>query len=331
MDDIVTLFDRTGVPIAQLFSAVERTWYTNRISRAMFTISKLGSNFTEANLRFANRLLVQNNGGIQDWVGVIVPPRDWDIGVRVNAYSAEFLLSERVTDDNEILSGAPGSVWTQLLASANRNYATGITLGSAVETGNSVEFTYNGAVISDAMDDLADDLNYEWWVANDYYSGGSLSLKAYFATRRGVVFGQPLIEGQNITNLRMVEEGEIYTRIIAYGMTDNWESPLKAVAQDTSSIYGVKETSFNYPQTEDQETLQELADAQLEKYKQPRRKFGATITSAPYPDIGDDCRLIGDSVGFSGGTVWVDTTARIEDMRYSPLSGALDVILTEVL
>lgn len=331
MDDIVTIFNKSNVPIASLFAAVDRTWYTNRISRANFTISKLADNFTSANLRFANRILVQNDGGIQDWVGEIVPARSWDVGVRITAYSAECILGERTTDDNETLSGVPGDVWAQLLSSANRNYATGITLGSAVETGNSVEFVYNGAIISDAMDDLADDLGYEWWVANGYYNGGNLSLKAYFAARRGVVFGHPLTEGLNLANLRMVEEGEIITRVIAYGMTEDWESPLKAVAQDSGSIYGVKEKSFNYPQTEDLATLQELADAKLEKFKQPTRKFSGTITEAPYPNVGDDCRLIGDSVGFYGGSVFVDCTVRIEDMRYSPLTGALDVIMAEVL
>jgi len=331
--DIVTIFNKSSVPIAQLNVAVKRTWYTNRISRASFVISKFDDNFSTTNLQYSNFVLVQHDGELQDWVGVIVPPRSWKIGVTVRVESAEQVMSWRTTGDNETLSGVPGLVFSNLLASANRNFATGITLGSTSETGGNVEFIYNGAGIADAMNDLADDLGFEWWVANKEYNGGNLSLKAYFASRRGTAFAQPLTEGMNIKELQLVEEGEIYNRIIAYGMTDDWENPVKAIAEDDDSIsaYGVHELTLNFPQTEDTATLEELAAAALTEYKQPRRKFSGVIVDTSYPEIGDDCKLIGDSVGFDGDTVFVDTTARIESMSYDPTSGKLAVILKEVL
>jgi len=332
--------DNAGVLKAELEVGVgPLSWRLNDVGKVQFQISSLDAKATEDNLRFGNRVLVEFDNGLPNWVGMIDTPRTWENGViTCTAYSGEYILGTRQTDRGRYFSDQTvGIIYQALIEDANTVEDTGIGIGKVWEggPGHYPEYHFKNllAIIRESLCGNLSDYDFD---VTGSVTAGKISLSANLYERKGrdrenVV----LLEGTNLAGIRYMEQGEIINWWDVAGAGDGWSETARiysqAVDAKSRSRYGLRQGQVIYNDVSYQATLDENAKTLLGITKQPYRMLDLeTVDLDPGKfedyEVGDSVRVQLHSFGFGG----YDEMVRVEAREYDPGSGACRLVVREV-
>ena len=142
-----------------------------------------------------------------------------------------------------------------------------------------------------------------------------------------------LLEGQNISRVKLKEQGPIVNAWDLAGEGTTWGADrLTSHAEDTASIatYGLREASQVYSDTKQATTLDETAANLLAESAYPRNILTLEATNlapalyADY-DTGDAVQVVLYSYGFGG----YEHMVKVETREYDPGSGACTLVVEE--
>lgn len=280
MENVVnlTMYDKAGACLGEFVDAEFRSavWRLGRTGSATYRFSPKGPKATRSNLRPGNRALIEFGDGLPDWGGVL----DWPINlgsdqdIDVTFYEADRLLDWRVTGQNEGFSStATGAIVEALVQNANAAYATGVFMGDVYSGGTAHTRDYHYIPLLEAVRNLKSESGYDYAVVPAMASG-KLVFDLYWYEQRGTDREDELalIQGANVGQVLVREQGPIYNRIVAVGKGDDWSSNrLVVFAEDLASrsLYGLRESPRFYLDIDDETTLQAIVDALLAGAKDP--------------------------------------------------------------
>lgn len=339
----VIVGDRFGNVIAELTGELGPvSWRLNEVGKASLIMPRDDPKATEKNLRFGNRVIILFDNGLPNWGGIIDTPRTWDTDGSITAtfYSAEQILGYRITDKGRYFDAqTPGGILQALLQEANAIRATGILPGTI---GGGSSLHYPDYHFKDLLTILTDSItgrlsDHEFYI-EPILSGGVIRFYLSLYSRLGrVKSGVALVEGRNLTDIKLREEGPLVNYwALAGGVTgggDSWgDDRITAIRENEESIgkYGLRQDSEITPDVVIQATLDANADKNLAETKEPTNLWDLKAISAAPAEysayhIGDTVRLFAPSYGF-GGT---NTTIRLTEREYDPASGFCRIVCEE--
>lgn len=335
MTSRVTVYDKSGILLAELETAVNRSWQLNAAGEARFTMATSDPACRRDVLEIGNLILVQHDK-LMPWGGVIETPRVWGDGtVEVSASSGEQLLKYRLTERSVIKKGLPGSLFTALVEQANRRgevCAPGVLWAGAKEI--SKEWHYSNVL--DEIRSVAEESGGEWWF-DPILDNGRLRFKANFAERRGTFTGLWLQEGVNIErgSRTLTEQGKIANVVCAFGQGDAWDKKPTFEASDTSSInrYGLRMGALSV-ESDAQSGVESAAAAELARTSGPRKimNFGVLDVGTTFGNLipGYQYGVMLTGAGFYLTGFGTTCLARLTGMQFDDKLGKVDAVLEEV-
>lgn len=337
----VLIGDRLGRLLAEVEPLVGPvSWRLSEVGRATLTFAKADPKFTEDNLRFGNRVLIQFGNGLPDWGGIIDPPREWTAAtVTATAYSAEYILGMRLTEKDQQFSGVnPGYVVDRLLDERFLTEAINGTFSYSQTPAFSgvlvsPEYHYNNiwSLVKSLMDETGSDL----WVW-PYISTSDIIRFSAYVYEQGRGIEKPnvvLMESHNLAGVGLSEQGPIINSWVTPGAGSTWgdERPV-GTAQDDDSIaeFGLREGGEAHTETGDREVLDEIANNLVGEYAQPHNIFTLEALNLPPArfadyDVGDSVRVMLHSFGFGG----YDGMVRVLAREYDPARGVCKLVVQE--
>ena len=335
----VTVFDHNMHPLDELNVAVTpRSWVLNDYGRAEFTISTADAKCTKRNLNYGNMVYIQHipskdengskNGILPDWVGMVLPPREWDLGmVHVTAYSAEMMLMFRPAPWRTV-EGTPKAIFTKLL-----QYASDFAPNMVIQPG----------ILDDITDNFADDLKVscydhiktliknsgmDWDVTGNLDSKGNLQLFGNLYLSKGAYTGQTFtVTNSELVSPSLTEQGAPTNTIVGHSQAQTRKDRLEWTATDQAAIddYGPLGLNTTFLGTHSMPELQAASQNSVNASGRPRK-----ILRRNALDIGNMFSLLNTgniwnlhdtTVGFAvGGGFGITETVRIRSMDYNDLS-----------
>ncbi len=309
------------------------SWRLNNIGRVKLSMSYADPKCTPDNLQYGNFVLVEFDNGLQDWIGVIdTPSKQTEDKVSITAYSAEQLLTHRVTDKYvEIISGSSGGAFKILINRANARRPMGIDVGSIYYGGIGRKYKYSFNLLWKEIKKLSEEGGRDFDVT-PLYSDGLLQLFANWYDIKGKDKTQVVTfaEGENVESIQLDVQGKIANQIFMIGTGQTWgDERLVSVASDATSQadYGYREYAEIQSSVEDSGTLLKNADQALLDKKDPVRRFKLTLKDSEPGEFGS--YELGDRVrlhAFLKNRLWsFDGTVRIIAMEYKDKSMRVEV------
>ena len=314
--------DVSGTLLAELEPEVKGvSWRRNDVGKVLFEVARKNAKAREEILRFGNRVLIEFDNGLPNWAGMMDPPMEWSGGViKCTAYSAEYILGTRQTDQGRYFTDASvGYIFSHLIEEANAVESMGIELGSVYEggSGHYPEYHFDN-LLGIIRDSLCKRLSEFDWDVTGSESGGRISLAANLYERKGS--DKPnvaLIEGHNLTGIRLIKQGEIVNWWDLAGEGSTWGSDrlvtLGTKDDASRSLYGLRQKSAMYTSVSVQATLDSHASTLLEESKGPHNMLElVAVDELPAGfeayDVGDcvSVELVGYGFGGMEGSVRIE-------------------------
>jgi hypothetical protein len=272
------LFDHNQIQIAEIEPTVSAiSWELNAIGQARFFLPFSDSKCTKSNLRYGNRILFQFDDGLPNWGGIINTPRTTrNHGVDVTAYSGEYLLAQRVTLQNRIFTQQlPGQIFKGLLEDAENVSPLGMTLGYFYNGGDNRTREYHYASLLEQCQELVRLSKQEFVVSAVLADNGRIVFEANWYSQRGSDLSGKvwLLDGENVSNVAILEQGPLANHCILAGQGSDWSSSRPVAVSDNMSSrsdYGYREYAEVSVAVNDQGTLNADCDEILAKIARPR-------------------------------------------------------------
>lgn len=313
----IMMFDKYMRPLDELNAAVTpRSWVLNDVGRAEFSLSLSDPKCKEVNIQYGNLVLIQHvpskdaagneKGRLPDWVGIILPKRDWDLGVvHVTAFSAESVLAFRPMPFTRI-EGSPATMFKQIL-----QYANDLPSGIKVQPG----------MIDDLPVILQDDLRIsahehlktvaqkarmDWDVTAELDDNGSLVLYANLYTVKGVNTLQGLDSAN--TELRsplLSEQGVPFNYVVGYShaFTETDRTRGEGINQASLDDYGLLGMNEVFLGLHDAGSVVTAANNRAISSGRPQKIIQRTALDSfalfDFLDVGNTLSVHDDNVGFS--------------------------------
>ena len=300
----LTVFTRTGKPLAELDAAVRCTWALNGVGTGVFALATRDAKCTERNLRFGNLLLFEHSA-LGAWGGFLWPPRAWQGGqLTVSALSAEALFARRCAPRAGAWQGKPGAIFRRLIDHANSQEDTNVIEGRLRGGGRPLLVELRAQSLADVL------------------------------ARRGVRRQLALIEGTNLALDALSEQGSLVNKVRVLGEGADPSIQPNGAAQNPRSraLYGLTE-AVEFLNTNAEAALEARADQLLQREAFPRLHIrGALFGEETLGNIGlgDELAVHLDSAGFYGiQAIGVVLRARLTAMRYSSEEDSLAVRLEQ--
>ncbi|MHA1962654.1 MAG: hypothetical protein ACW99U_20880 [Candidatus Thorarchaeota archaeon] len=332
----VVVADKTGRLIAELKpDLIQVSWRISKVGKAHFTLSSGDSKATRDILRFGNRLLIQFENGLPNWVGVMNPPRAWKFGeIEVTAYSAESLFQYRITNKSRVFTGVTaGTMYRELITEMNRREDTGITIGDLWLGGQTLSADFHYEDLLDIFQEHLTLAGGEFNVTGDEING-YLVLFANFYERMGKDrTGTALVEGANVKSAVLKEVGPIINSQTTVGKGTDWgDDRLTSTSLSQISIdeFGLRQEVSIYSSETLQSSLDIWADIALLDTLVPYNAYMLDVLDEDPGEfraygVGDDVTLSLPNYGF-GGT---DAVVRVIAREYKPAEGQALLIVQE--
>jgi len=334
--DHVFVYNRTGQMVAEVSAHVARSTHLDRVGRGVFTIPVSDPKFSYELIQKNNIVLVINET-VGNWIGFMWGRyAEGNGSASIDVMEMGYKLQQRRTAAVEVQSGDSGTVFENLIDIANQSEDTLIKPDSdhILHTGYTISRTYNAAKIYEAIEKLAGDFGYDWWIDGNR-DGSGLIISAGWGTRGQTVLDYELIEGRDLHNVQLLEEGEIINDVLAYGLTDtsDWSSVLTAIAEDEESIalFGRCQGIVAALDTEDETTLGALAASLVSRQKLPRFSLIADLAGDYCPRVGDVVEVMLRDTGFVNRKRGGRRTMRVNALSFDPAGGGtVSITLKEV-
>jgi hypothetical protein len=340
VSSILRVFDKFCKPLAFLeVPTTTRGWVLNGYGTADFTISTADPKCTETNLQYGNLIHVEHipsadgqgntNGKLPDWVGIILPDRDWDDGmIHVKAYSAEAILTFRPMPFVHV-SGTPANVFRTILGHANA--LKGNTIRIQPGYIDDLPLTFANDLRLSAYDEiqkLVSDTGMDWNVTSEIDGRGGLQLYANLYARKGQDVSLTLTNiNTELTGSLLREQGTPYNYVYGYAQSPTKEGRymVEAIHQDALDDYGLFAINQTFTGKHDVISVQNAAQAQADGRGRPVKLTKRIVLDKgdafSHLDTGNVIGIKDTRVGFKpGGGFGFEAQARILSLDYNDLS-----------
>lgn len=331
--------DVNGRVLTRLQPHLERiAWRKNGAGAMAFTLARSDPKLREEYFVDGNRIMLRFDNGLRDWGGVLAGARDWSgDGVTFEAYSAEWLLSQRRTARSRSFEAVPvGTILSTLIQEANSFYPSGLRAGSLWSSGAPFSPTFLSAPLYEVVAGrLIGDYDAGAFDVTPSLEDGFIQFYVNLYARKGSDKpGVALVEGRNVSSIRYREPGGIVNHWVIAGDGAGWsaESRPFATASNADSVqkHGMREDGETRSGISEQAALDMAARERVNETAWPTRVLGLKVTNdAPgrFEDywLGDvvTCRL--PSFGFGG----VHSTFEVLGVEFFPADGTVDLVLAE--
>lgn len=334
----ITIYDKTGLCIAEVNALAKRSWILSKFGVANFQISTQDPKCRREILEFGNYVLIEHEK-VPAWVGVIVTPRKWKFGsVTVTANSAEWIFRTRRGEDGKTWYSYCGNNFKELIAFANIASDTRITAGEIYVHGYpyKMDLTY-GSDLYTAITQMSDYYyKHEWDVTPAWDAQHRLVFKANWYLKRSYPRQTALEEGNNIEMVddAMTEQGDIINdyRFTGSGVNHTDKSTFTATDPDSIARYGLIQKAETGPAEELVGNVEANARAKLDKIKNPKMTFNFKVldigTVWNEMQIGAQFPVKMHSCGFFGSQFGAETVVRITGMVFDD-AGRLEITCEE--
>lgn len=356
MTSRITIFDHQLHRITELHGVptTPRSWILNSTpdaGRAEFAMSLSDAKVSEMNLQYGNLVHIRHvpsktsalvvNGQLPDWVGWIMPPRSWDIGViHIVCYSAESILSARPMPWVQT-KGTPKDIFLEILGHANefaRRYGSGVFIQPGIVEDAPQQFTYDLRLSAyEHIKTMVKNASMYWDVTGNINSKGNLELFANLYQSRGIETGFDLNNlnteaspGQAL----LTEQGFPANLVIGHTQANTQAGRHMGVGTNQAAIddYGPLGWNVVFMGLRDASAAQAAAQAHADTRGRPVKMtsrtaldIGQTFTNL---DLGNVINIKDRQVGFSpNGGYGFDARAQIISMKYNDLSNRTELQL----
>lgn len=343
MEERLNIFDKRGIPMAEVEAEVHVQWAMGEIGSLDFTLSKLDNKYRKQYLQFGNFVLYETAVSPTDrsvllppWGGVIWPVEKWPRGsVGVHAVSAEFQFKRRIvtlegqTDVvGKKFTGTRPSLFARLIEIGNEEADMRIEPGSMFTALGNSSVEMRQQSLWDALKELEEGSGEEWWLDPEQDASNRLSFRAHWAVRRGRPRNFDLVEGKN---LQLVGEptrsGELVNRVFVIGEGETNQPYATAVDLASQAAYGAT-IATEYMETADQSILENRAKELLAEKSQPRISYEAVVSDTDAFKVirlGDSYPITLESVGFGNEPL----RSRVVGMEFKSGEDSLSLALEQ--
>lgn len=348
MPSRVTIFhNHWGTPIAELSTATTRSWVLNGVGRCQFSLATFTDpNCTREILQYGNLVLVEHiptqdglgntNGTLPDWVGIILPPQEWDYGkLIVTAYSAEQLLKKRPMLYIKA-QGNAGGITLQIINYCKRFGGYPILPGTV--------YTHSAEIAQDLRLSALEELQtlssaaaQDFDITPSISNGRHLDLYLNWYRQKGVSFGGGLTEGigGNMRLPKLTEQGEISNVTEGYNSSNDPSTRIHAEVLDTDSISDYNSLGQNQNfNVQGQAAVNAATTSYNNQHARPQITLdlvaldvGKTYDGLVTGNIWD---VTLNSVGFYNGAIGFQGAARLTGVEYDDLTNEA-TLTTQVL
>ena len=274
-------------------------------------------------------------GKLPDWVGIILPQRDWDQGIlHLKAYSAESILAFRAMPYLSV-KGTPRTIFSQILQQAHAK-ARNIIIQPGQLDDTALTFSDNLRTNAyDHIKKLTGDAQMDWSVTGSINERGTLDLFANLYARKGI--DTALTLNNNNTELAgtlLSEQGTINNQIFGYSQaqTPGSRYTKEIVNQASMDDYGPLQLNQVFMGRQDPTSVQNAAQARADSRSRPvkiiKRNALDRKNTFDFLDAGNVVTVKDTSVGFHpNGGFGFESQFRIISMDYNDLSNKVPLNL----
>lgn len=336
----ITFFDHFMRPVDQMeVSTTPRSWIYSGVGRAEFTISTKDPKALLRNLEYGNLVLIEHipakdeNGNVKgllpDWIGYILPLRNWDLGmIHVVAFTAEAVLSFRPMPFIS-LNGTPAAMFRSILRMANDIPYNGIMIQPGAIEDKTVELHDDLRLsAADHFDTLAKNADMTWDVTGKVDDHGNLLLFANLYTAQGVDTKLALdTSNTELGSPQLSEQGNPNNYIIGYSYAFTPNDRVRSFGIDQASIdrYGVMGMNYTFTEAGNVGSVNALAKTRVSLYAHPVKIAKRTAVDKgnlfSFLAPGNIFKLKDPEVGFKDdGSIGLDVRVRILSVDYNDLT-----------
>lgn len=347
MSSRIRIFDHNMKPLTELSNipTTPRGWVLNKFSRCEFSIgynhllSQASQKWSEKNFQYGNLVHIEHipkrnwdlsfKGRLPDWTGIILPNRDWDLGVgHVTAYSAEAILSFRAMPYVSV-KGTPRSVFTKIL-----EYAQARAKNIVIQPGQLDDLPINmpDDLRTNAYDHilkLIGDAGMDWNVSGQVDENGNLQLFANLYAQKGTKTNLTL--NSSNTELQgplLSEQGTPSNQVFGYSQSSTSASrfgPLEGLNQGAFDDYGALQLNQVYIGKHDPASVQRSAQTRADERGRPVKLIKRIALDVKLTfdnlDVGNTATVKDTRVGFHpDGGYGFESQVRILSMDYNDMS-----------
>jgi len=344
------IFTHTAKPLTEINSATTpRSWVMNDVGRCEFSMSLMDAKTTEINLQYGNlvhivhipsvstenSVVLDTNGKLPDWTGIILPPRVWNAGVlNATAYTAEAILTFRPMP-YESVSGTPAVIFKKILELANQWPGVHILPGNIED----INKTFSDDLRNSAYEHIVTLIKrsgMSWSVTGEIGRFGDLELYGNLTVGTGTDTGMDMNDlNSELRSPIMTEQGTPYNTVIGYSFahTKNGRYVSRpAISQGSFADYGFFGKNMNFMGLHDPSSVDWSAQQQANAMSRPSRIMSRTaldyrdtfdhLVKGNYVDVDEK------GAGFApGGGFGFTGKGRIISLDYSDLSNKANMNL----
>lgn len=335
----ITIFDHYCRPLAETtVSTTPRSWVLDDVGRAEWTVSTSDPICKLVNLQYGNLVLIEHlpardesgnvKGRLPDWVGMILPPRNWALGeLPVVAFSAECVMAFRPMPFVKI-QGTPGTMFKQIL-----QFANDLPSGIKVQPGNIADLSKpleDDLRISahEHIKTLAQNAGMNWDVTAERADDGSLLLFANLYESKGLDTDQLLNPSNTeLGDPLLSEQGVPFNYVIGYShaFTDRDRKKLIGVNQSSFDDYGLLGMNEIFLGLHDGASVAAASQARADSAGRPQMILGRIALDQgdlfDYMECGNSLRVHDPNVGFSpNGGFGLNARVRVVSVDYNDLT-----------
>jgi hypothetical protein len=349
MPSRITVFEpHQGFAIAEPTASTTRSWLLDAVGQCQFTLASFTDpNCNRKTLQYGNLVLVEHiptkdefgnfRGQLPPWVGVILPPQQWDYGtLTITVQSAEALLLARPMPFTPV-TGHAGQIYQKILEYGNDFGGVLIEPGE-VFTGGATDKRDLRLTALEEASALASDFSNDFDVTPVVTSGPrTLDLFGNWYYQKGVVISGAFTEGAggNMRLPKLTEQGTLYNVVNGYNSSGSTSKRITSTRKDRESIgdYAALGTNQTFNATT-QSGIDQATASFLSAHSRPEITLELTALDVGNTfaglAVGNVWNVSLKSVGFTGGNIGFDGAVRLLGVEYDDAMNEARLI-TQVL
>ena len=334
----ITIFDHFMRRLTEITApTTPRSWILNGYGRCEFSLSTSDPKCTETNLQFGNLVMIEHiptkdetgngNGKLPDWVGMILPPRVWDLGViHMSAFSAESILAFRAMPYVTI-KGTPKTVFEAIIEHAHERAKNIIIQPGKVDD---LPLTFPDDLRTNGYDHinkLVNDAGMDWDITPEIDEKGNLLLFANLYQKKGIE--SRLVLHNNNTELQsplLTEQGTPSNQVFGYSQANTAQARQRVEVVHQASIddYGPLQLNQVFLGKHDGTSVRNAAQVRVNERGRPVKMIKRVLldhtNSFDLVNVGNTVTVKDTNVGFYNGGFGMEEQARIISVDYNDLS-----------
>lgn len=233
----ITIYDRTGVRLAEVNACPQYTWLVGDAGSCTFTMSTADPKLVRRFFQAGNFVLIEHDK-LPPWGGSFEKQRKWDGYIcTITALSAEYMFAKRRGNPTTTLKGGTAACVLGMLQQANQPYDTLIRPGVIVDVDPQHQKKLRETDLLTQLKELASEAYSEWQVIPTLDGNNRLSFLLNWYPKMGITHVTHLVEGFNIkqNSAFLTENFNMVNDYLGYGDGSNWATKPVAYLSDPTS------------------------------------------------------------------------------------------------